>query len=290
MAQRVVLITGCSSGIGRALAARLHRAGFTVVATARRGEDLADVPAATRLQLDVTSQASVDDAVAETVRRHGQIDVLVNNAGYGQRGAVEEVSNAETEAAYAVNVHGVLRMIRAVLPTMRQSGSGRIINVSSVAGKISLPLMGVYCSTKFALEALSDSLRVELGVFGIRVVVIEPGMIATRFSETAQTVSRRVLTNGDSPYAPLYQEGMNLTNRVKGRGARPDSVARVIERAIRAPRPKARYQAPASAVWMVRLLPAAHWVGFEYWLSRGLRKTLGQPRQGSVSQPGAPRD
>lgn len=174
---KVILITGCSTGIGRDLAQRLTKAGYRVIATARKVETLDGVDTTLKLPLDVTNPASVEKAVAHVIQQLGRIDVLVNNAGYGVRGALEEVPVEQTQQMFDVNVFGVLRMIQAVVPHMRQQKSGRIINISSIAGKLPTPVNGTYSASKFALEALSDALGFELAAFGIRVVVVEPGVL-----------------------------------------------------------------------------------------------------------------
>jgi len=189
-----VLITGCSSGIGRDLAQRLTTSGYTVVATARKAETLDDLPAALKLPLDVTQAESVKQAVDCALQRFGRIDVLVNNAGYALPGAIEEISDEQIHQLFDVNVFGVIRMIRAVVPHMRHQGAGRIINMSSIAGKRAIPVNGTYCATKFALEALSDALRLELAPFGIQVVLIEPGSIKTQFAVTAQARAQAMMT------------------------------------------------------------------------------------------------
>ena len=178
---KVVLITGCSTGIGWDLAERLSGAGYTVAATARNAETLADLPAALKLSLDVTQPVSVSEAVARTLREFGRIDILVNNAGYALRGAVEEIPVEQVQQMFDVNVFGVLRMIQAVAPHMRAQRAGRIINISSLAGKLFTPVNGTYTATKFALEALSDTLRLELAPFGVQVILVEPGAIKTSF-------------------------------------------------------------------------------------------------------------
>src|SRR3954447_1763477 len=180
MAVQTVLITGCSSGIGRATALRLHDAGHRVVATARRPETLDDLPPGiVRLRLDVCDPASVEAAVRDADAKTGGVTALVNNAGFGQSGPVEFVTEEQVRHQFETNVYGPLRLIRAVLPSMRARGEGRIVNVSSAAGKFSTPFLGIYCASKFALEAVSDALRVEVAPFGVRVVVIEPGPIET---------------------------------------------------------------------------------------------------------------
>ena len=240
---QVVLITGCSTGIGRDLAQRLTQSGYRVVATARRLETLADLQTAVKLPLDVTQPDSVNRAVAYTLQQFGRIDVLVNNAGYAVRGATEETSDAQVQQMFDVNVFGVLRMIRAVVPHMRQQRAGRIINISSIAGKLATPVNGAYSASKFALEALSDALRLELAAFGIQVVLIEPGSIKTHFDDTAQAHAHKLLSNPASPYQPLYQQAEQVAAAMRQGEPGPEVVSQVIQQAIKAARPKARYLA-----------------------------------------------
>jgi len=240
---KVVLITGCSTGIGRHLAQRLNQLGYTVVATARKLETLDDLAVALKLPLDVTQKDSVNRAIALTLQQFGRIDTLVNNAGYTMLGALEEVSEEQTQQVFDVNVFGALRMIRAVVPHMRTQGSGRIINISSVAGKLSTPVNGTYSATKFALEALSDALQMELAPFGIQVVLVEPGAIKTRFDDTAQTHAQNILLNSASPYRSLYKQSDQFAASMRKDEPGPEVVSEVIERAIKAVTPKARYLA-----------------------------------------------
>ena len=252
---KVVLITGCSTGIGRDLAQQLTQAGYTVVATARKTETLDDLSAALKLPLDVTQSASVNNAVARVLQQFGRIDVLVNNAGYALRGALEEIPDEQVQQMFDVNVFGVLRMIRAVAPHMREQRTGRIINISSIAGKLSTPANGTYSATKFALEALNDALRLELLPFGIHVISIEPGAIKTQFDETAQLHARNILSNKKSPYQPLYKKSDEFAESMRQQEPGPDVVSRVIQQAIESSRPKARYLAavPLSGRLVLRL-------------------------------------
>jgi NAD(P)-dependent dehydrogenase (short-subunit alcohol dehydrogenase family) len=240
---KVVLITGCSTGIGRHLAQRLTQSGYTVVATARKVETLDDLPVALKLPLDVTQTDSVDQAIALTLQQFGRIDTLVNNAGYTMLGALEEVSEEQTQHVFDVNVFGALRMIRAVVPHMRKQGSERIINISSIAGKLSTPVNGTYSATKFALEALSDALQVELAPFGIPVVLVEPGAIKTRFDATAQAHAQNILLNSASPYRSVYKQSNQFAASMRKDEPGPEVVSKVIELAIKAVKPKARYLA-----------------------------------------------
>ncbi len=238
---QIVLITGCSTGIGRDLAGQLTRSGYKVVATARKAQTLNDVPTALKLPLDVTQPDSVNQAVQCTLERFGRIDVLVNNAGYAVRGAVEEISDARVQAMFDANVFGVMRMIRAVAPQMRRQKSGRIVNISSLAGKLATPANGTYSATKFALEALSDALRLELAPFGIQVVLIEPGSIKTHFVATADAHAQAIVSNPASPYQTLYQQSDQFAAGMRQNAPGPEAVSQVIQQAIETARPKARY-------------------------------------------------
>ncbi len=221
------LITGCSTGFGRATAVELTRRGYEVVATARRPETLADIDVAARLALDVTDDASVAAAVAEA----GALDVLVNNAGVGIGGPIERVLMAEVRRVFETNVFGPLRMMQAVLPQMRARGAGTVVNVSSVSGRVSAPLAGFYAATKFALEAMSEALHVEAAHFGIRTVVIEPGFFKTNISESHHDYGVD---------APPYDELDATMRRVEGELGRdaapgPEVVATAIADAIESP-------------------------------------------------------
>lgn len=242
MAQ-VILITGCSTGLGRDIAQHLSQAGHTVVATARRVETLGGLQADLKLALDVTQPASVNQVVDAVLQRFGRIDVLVNNAGYALRGALEEIPCEVIQQMFDVNVHGALRMIRAVAPYMRRQGAGRIINISSIAGKLSTPANGTYSASKFALEALSDALRLELAPFGVQVIVVEPGAIETQFETTAQAHAQQILTNPASPYQPLYRKSDEFAASMHKQVQGPEVVSRVIQQAIDTPKPKERYLA-----------------------------------------------
>lgn len=243
---KVILITGCSSGIGRYLAQRLTQLGYIVVATARKVETLQDLSADLKLSLDVTEPDSVNQAVASTLEQFGRIDVLINNAGYTMQGALEEVSDEQTRQVFDVNVFGALRMIRAVVPHMRKQQSGRIINISSIAGKLATPANGTYSATKFALEALSDALRLELDAFGIQVVVIEPGAIKTHFDDTAQAHAKQILGNPESPYQQIYKQSEVFSAEMRQHEPGPEAVCKVVEQALTARHPKPCYLAAVS--------------------------------------------
>jgi NAD(P)-dependent dehydrogenase (short-subunit alcohol dehydrogenase family) len=258
---QVILLTGCSSGIGRAAALEAAARGHRVFATARNRNDLVEIEKPDRLEalgLDVTDRASVRAAVQEVLARAGRIDALVNNAGYGHYGAVEDVTPAEWRSQFEVNFFGAVELVQAVLPAMREAGRGTIVNVSSVAGHLPIPFAAPYCSTKHALGAFSDSLRVEVAPFGIRVVVVEPGPIDTRFAERARTIVGPILTR-PGPYRDLYKGAERAMNGQFQAGSLPaEHVARVILRAIESSRPRTRYPVTAMARVLIpvrRLLP-----------------------------------
>jgi NAD(P)-dependent dehydrogenase (short-subunit alcohol dehydrogenase family) len=262
---RAVLITGCSTGIGRATAELLAGEGHTVYATARRPEAIADLRerGCRTLALDVNDERSMSEAVAEVERAEGAVGALVNNAGYSQSGAVESVPLADVRAQFETNVFGLLRMCQLVLPGMRGRHSGRIVNVSSMGGKLVFPGGGVYHATKHAVEALSDALRFEVRGFGVHVSVIEPGLIKTSFAETAVGS----IGEDDGPYAGFNAAVAEATAGAyegpMGRlGAGPEAVARVISRALTASRPRARYRVTPSARVLLtqrKLLPDRAW-------------------------------
>ena len=265
-----VLITGCSSGIGRATAQRLADAGLTVYATARRVEAIADLVdrGCRTLSLDVTDEGSMQAAVAAVEAAEGAVGALVNNAGYSQSGPIEEVPLDEVRRQFETNVFGLVGMCQLVLPGMRGQGFGRIVNLSSMGGRLTFPGGGFYHATKHAVEAISDALRFEVRGFGVEVSIIEPGLIRTAFGETAAG-SISAGSPSDGPYEDFNAAVAASTRGVYegplgklGGGA--DRVARAIERAITARRPRARYRVTPSASMFIaqrRLLPDRLWDG-----------------------------
>ncbi|MBP6010839.1 MAG: SDR family oxidoreductase [Alphaproteobacteria bacterium] len=244
-----VLITGASAGIGRATAIKLAAQGHHVIAAARNLAALEHIKRTAKgkvdvLALDVTSQESVDAAKAEVPSLVGQdgLDVLINNAGYALTGPLEQVTDADLKAQFETNVFGPMRMVRAFLPQMRERRRGRIINISSVVGRLALPFFGPYNSTKHAIEALSDALRNELRPFGIEVVIIEPGAINTGFGEIERKSLETYATG--SPYAEQVKKVMAFQRELHPNAAKPETAAAAIVRAVEARKPRARYVVP----------------------------------------------
>jgi NAD(P)-dependent dehydrogenase (short-subunit alcohol dehydrogenase family) len=266
---RAVLITGCSSGIGAATASRLVKAGWPVYATARRPETLAALEAdgCRTLALDVVDEASRQAAVDAVVEAEGAVGVLVNNAGYSQSGAVESIPDDRVRAQFETNVFGPLALCRLVLPGMREQGWGKIVQLSSMGGKLTFPGGGLYHATKHALEAISDALRFEVKSFGVDVIVIEPGLITSGFSDAAVR-GLGTASAAQGPYdefnravgdasRDVYEKG--LLSRL---GGPPDAVAERIEDALNAKRPRARYTVTPSARALLALraaLPDRGW-------------------------------
>ncbi len=249
---RPVLITGCSTGIGRATAERLGSDGWNVYATARRPDSIEDLAkrGCRTLTLDVTDAGSMDKAVAEIEEKDGPIGALINNAGYSQSGAIETIPMESVRRQFETNVFGLLRLCQLVLPGMRGAGSGRIVNLSSMGGKLTFPGGGIYHATKHAVEALSDALRFEVKGFGVDVVIIEPGLIVTEFGETANASIGAVEDHG--PYAKFNEDvGRVTANAYTGPmarfGAGPEAVAGKIAKALTARRPATRYKVTPSA-------------------------------------------
>ena len=271
---RVALVTGCSSGIGEATAVALADRGFRVFASGRTlaGVDHLRGPGIEPLEIDVTDDASIQRGVAGVFNATGRIDVLVNNAGVAVFGAIEDLDRATLRRQFEINTFGAMAMCRAVLPTMRRQGGGWIVNVSSVAGRFSVPLLGAYCASKFALEALSDSLRGEVRPFGIRVAIVEPGATYTRFHERAVLESVEVTSRKDSVYAEVYRSAL-LNYTTPTLGASAEDVGRRIARIATKRRPFARYRVKwydTVAIVFTRVLPAAvmdfvvsRWIGLQ---------------------------
>lgn len=263
------LITGGTDGLGKAGALRLARAGWRVFAGGRNAARRAALEAEAQrenlpvaaLEMDVCDEVSCMRAL-ETVRAAGRLDVLVNNAGVGYYAPVEDVRMADWRAQFETNFFSVVRLVQIALPEMRARKQGRIINVSSIAGKFSMPMFGPYSASKYALEAMSDALRLEVHPFGIDVVLIEPGYIPTGFQNAASELSGAYVAGAaQSPYAQLYKNyGKRFRQGNAVSKATPEDFAAVLERAVTARRPRARYTVTSSAMQLSlakRLLPDA---------------------------------
>jgi NAD(P)-dependent dehydrogenase (short-subunit alcohol dehydrogenase family) len=260
MSDRVALVTGASSGIGEATARRLQEAGFATYAVARRVERMAalEEDGVQVFAMDVTDDASMVSGVQRIMDEHGRLDVLVNNAGYGSYGAVEDVPIHEARRQFEVNVFGLARLVQLVVPHMRSQKSGRIINISSIGGKFYEPLGAWYHATKFAVEGFSDSLRLELAPFGIQVVVVEPGTIVTEWNTIARAGLVEVSRGG------AYEQRAGRIRDTMARGdtgmtaTSPDVVAKTIVKAATTSRPRIRYavgRGAGSLLLARRLLP-----------------------------------
>lgn len=247
--QKVVLITGASSGIGQATAQLLEDKGFTVFGTSRKPDT--NVHPYQMLPLDVRSDTSVQTAVQSILDQTGRLDVLINNAGYGQFGAIEENNIADMQVQFDTNVFGLMRVTNAVLPIMRRQAGGRIINVSSVLGHVALAYAGLYASSKFAVEGISEALRQEVLPFNIHVSMVEPSWVKSDFHFTAPA-------HPIADYASARQATLQRVNSRVAIGTRPDEVAQTILQVVTSPRPRLHYLVGGQAQLVTafkRLLP-----------------------------------
>jgi NAD(P)-dependent dehydrogenase (short-subunit alcohol dehydrogenase family) len=243
--KKVVLITGASSGIGQASAHYLHEKGYHVYGTSRKSERRRSTGSKMdrgehfpMLHMDVTSDISVRQGIEYIGKKEGRIDVVVNNAGFGIAGAIEDTSIDEAQAQFETNVWGALRVSKTVLPIMRDQQSGYIVNISSIGGHIAIPFQGLYCAAKFALEGLTEALSMEVRPFGIRVVLLEPGDCCTRFTANR---CRTMESQRNQAYTKQCNAAVGVMEHDEMYGLAPDKVARVLERIIRNPSPRLRY-------------------------------------------------
>ncbi len=245
--KKIVLITGASSGIGEETAKMLHDKGYIVYGAARRIEKMQPLKekGINLLEMDVTNDESMIKGVKHILNKEGSIDILINNAGYGSYGSLEDVPLAEAKYQFEVNIFGMARLTQLVLPKMREQRSGKIINISSIGGRIGEPHGAWYHATKFAVEGLSDCLRMELKQFNIDVVVIQPGAILTEWS----TISRENLlkVSGHTAYSDLAKKHVKMLARFDESGSKPLVIAKTITKAIQAKKPKTRYAAGSNA-------------------------------------------
>lgn len=275
MSTKIALVTGGSSGIGEATALKLQELGYTTYAAARRVQRMQHLTDSgiRPLEMDVTNEASMQSAIRQILAEEGHIDVLVNNAGYGSFGALEDVPMSEARYQFEVNVFGATTLIQLILPHMRERRSGTIINVTSVGGKIYIPLGSWYHASKFALEAISDCLRLELQPFGINVVVVEPGGTRTEWGGIAEKKVRTV--SGTGPYAPQANALATLlgTEATRNRLSSPELIANIIAQAASAQRPRTRY----AVGFGVKALIFLHSILPNRWFDALLRWGSGMP-------------
>jgi NAD(P)-dependent dehydrogenase (short-subunit alcohol dehydrogenase family) len=263
---RSVLVTGCSSGIGRATAECLLAHGWRVFATARKPEDLQGLTEAgfDAIELDVLSSASIESAVAAILEKTGgTLGAVVNNAGFGMPGAIQDLTRDAMRHQFEINLFGLQELTNRLIPVFRGQGGGRIVNISSVVGRLSLPFMGIYSASKFALEAISDVQRIELSPDGISVSIIEPGPIRTRFSTNCAGEGEQALDTDRSRFGAAYKQ--YFERRRNGGMAEdrfrlpPEAVAKKIRHALESPHPRIRYKVTIPShmgCWAARFIPA----------------------------------
>jgi NAD(P)-dependent dehydrogenase (short-subunit alcohol dehydrogenase family) len=258
---RTIFITGATAGIGRHLALHLAARGHHVIASGRKPELLASLRREVRgrldtVELDVTDGASIERAAAEATRLTGGrgVDALVNNAGYGQPGPLEELADGELRRQFETNVFGLMAVTRAFLPQLK-AARGRLVNLSSIGGRVTFPLFGAYHASKYAVEALSDALRNELAPFGVRVALIEPGPIRTEFGDRAISAIDAVARPG-SAYGAIYARADEIAALARKQEVGPEVVSRAIEHAIVARRPRARYVVPFTSRLLIAVMRA----------------------------------
>jgi NAD(P)-dependent dehydrogenase (short-subunit alcohol dehydrogenase family) len=262
---KTVLVTGASSGIGAAVAQLLASRGYTVLGTTRAANPVS--PKNFQMfSLDVTSDASVQACVEQVLARAGRIDVLVNNAGYALSGAAEETSISEAKEQFETNFFGVVRMVNAVLPSMREARAGRVITIGSLAGLMALPFGAFYCSTKYALEGYSESLSYEMEPFGISVTLIEPGFIRTGINHAARYPAAPL-----SAYDATRKRAIAALGKAVTDGIEPEAVAKAVLNAVESPKPRLRYRVGADARWLPQLKKAIPFSMF----ADGVRKRFG---------------
>jgi len=272
--EKVALITGSSSGIGFETALALARANFFTFATMRdtsKADKIQEIAKKENLslevvQLDVDKEDSIKSAVKKILEQKGRIDVLVNNAGYGLFGCIEDISIDELKAQFETNFFGVVRLIQETAPIMRKQGSGIIVNVSSVAGRIGFPGTPAYISSKFALEGLSESMRYELSPFGIKTIIIEPGVIKTNFFSSMKSTKGKP----NSPYKEITEKVMNGVKMMAEMGTPAADVAKTIINAIQTDEPLPRYIVGSDAVMFLEAKKMKTDIEFENYIKKEL--------------------
>lgn len=251
----VIFITGGSSGIGKAIGEYLSEKGFIVYGTSRNPTKVSEKLAFTLLKMDVLDVDSIMKATSEIIQKEGRIDVLINNAGVGITGPIEETPHSEIVKAFETNLYGPINVMKAVLPQMREQGSGKIINITSIAGYMGLPYRGIYSATKAALEITTEALRMETRQFGIEITNIAPGDFATNI--VAGRYHAPVLK--DSPYQQAYEKTLTMMNNHVDSGQDPLEMAKVVHSIIETTKPRIHYKVGASlqkfSIVLKRILP-----------------------------------
>lgn len=273
--ENVAVVTGSSSGNGSETSLLLAKNGFYTYATMRNLDKSTTIKEIARkdklqlevLRLDVMDDKSVTDAIDTINRRHGRIDILVNNAGYDAFGAVEDLSMKEIKQQFETNFFGAVRLIKAVIPIMRKQRSGIIVNVSSIGGIVGVPLNSAYTGSKFALEGFSYSMKYELGEFGIKVILIEPGAVSTNFLETLEA---RKTMNPDSPYSELSKKASDGRKAAFKQASSPIQVAEVILNAIKSEKPDTRYLVGNDAITIMERKKNSSDLELERWIKESL--------------------
>ena len=273
--ESVALVTGCSSGIGLETAIALGREGHFTYATMRDVKKSGSLDKIVNdeglpikvLELDVDSEKSVDDAIAKIMEEKGRVDTLINNAGWGMWGAVEDVSIEEFKQQFETNFFSIIRLIQKVAPIMRKQKSGNIVNVSSVAGKIGFPVSPAYISSKFALEGLSECIRFELGPFGINVIIIEPGVIKTNFFDSMKMAKK---SNSDSVYNEITSKVVSGVKMMAEMGTEPKEVADTIIKSINEEKPLPRYIVGNDAIMFLEAKKMKTDIEFENYIKKEL--------------------
>jgi NAD(P)-dependent dehydrogenase (short-subunit alcohol dehydrogenase family) len=284
----VALVTGSSSGIGLETALLLARYGFETYATMRdlkKSKDITEIADAenlplTVIQLDVDDDRSVKDAISPIVTENKRIDVLVNNAGYGLFSPIEDVTLGQVKEQFETNFFGVVRVTREVLPTMRKQRKGTIVNVSSVAGRVGIPVLSAYAATKFALEGFSESMRYELKEWGINIVIIEPGAIKTKIFENIKT--GEVRSSSESPYADLIERATKGFGKMMDNISSPKLVAEAILNAITSNEPEIRYVVGDDAEYIMKIRKNSTDKEFENWMYESILQGKGFVRENIV--------
>jgi short-subunit dehydrogenase len=262
--RKVVFITGASSGVGNACASYLAMDGHSVYGTyhstkpsTKKRTDLQDPTSSiTMIAMDVNDEISIKQGIQSIMKVENQIDVVINSAGYALAGALEDTSVEEAKDLFETNLWGIHRVIRAVLPIMRAQRSGWIINISSIAGIVPLPFQSFYCASKFALEGMTEALRMEVRDFGIHVVLIEPGDLATQFTDNRYLAME---SQSESAYSQKFRRALKIIETEERQGYSPESVAQVVRKIVKHPAPKLRYCVGSplqkSSIWLKKILP-----------------------------------